>query len=444
MRNHKFIAAAACSMLAFGAAPLLAQEYGFAVNAGVGYSDNVTRSVLDKEDAMAGIVGIELSAFDETGRFQYEGYGDVSYLEYFDTDAAEDGVVGNLDLRGVYDFVEDRFSWMVSDTYTQLRENFLLPSSPNNRQGFNQLVTGPNFILPFAGDYEFRAEARYTRSDYDESSEFDAQRSFANLELRRQLGLRSSLGVRGSRERFRYSRLVQSGFDSEFDRDEYAMRFETTRSRTDFTLEGGVTSVKGDTLDESGPLARFEIRRRITPALTFAFDGAREFATTGERPRQFRADDVSQPPDDTLIPSAEPFTQTRGALNLIYNQQRTEWLLSAAYVREQYEETTTLDRKLYEYRAEFTRTLSPRLQLGLSAGIGKDSLDALAYDVQDSQYGLNLRWRATAGLALVFIGEYFERDGSVGGLTDYQELTGRLLLRYVPGASGAAAPVSVE
>ena len=126
MRHHSIIAAAACSMLALGAAPSGAQDYGFAVNAGVGYSDNVTRTVLDQEDAMAGIVGIELSAFDETGRLQYEGYGDLSYLEYFDTDAAEDGVVGNLDVRGSYDIVEDRFSWMISDTYTQLRENFLV------------------------------------------------------------------------------------------------------------------------------------------------------------------------------------------------------------------------------------------------------------------------------------------------------------------------------
>jgi hypothetical protein len=444
MHNNKIIATLACTGLALASAPLFAQDYGFAINAGVGYSDNVTRSVFEEEAASAGIVGIELSAFKDTGRLQYEGYGDLSYISYFSTDVADDDVVGNMDLRGSYEFVEDRFGWSITDSYTQLRENFLIPASPNNRQGFNQFITGPNLILPFGGDYELRGDARYSRSDYEESSEFDAQRYSANLELRRQLGQRSSLGVRASRERFSYSELEQTDVDDEFDRSEYALRFQTTRSRTDLLLEGGVTSVKGDTLDESGPLARIEIRRRISPALTLALDGAREFATTGERPRQFRPDDVSQPDDDTLIPSAEPFTQTRGALNLIYNQQRTEWMIGAAYVREQYEETTALDRKLLVYRAEITRTLSPRLQIGASGAIGKDSLDALAYDVQDSQYGINLRWRATTGLSLVMIAEYFDRDGSLAGAFDYQELTGRLLLRYVPGASGASAPAPVE
>jgi hypothetical protein len=444
MSNNKIVTAFASTALAFAATPLFAQDYGIAINAGVGYSDNVTRSVFEKESASAGIVGVEVSARKDTGRLQYEGYGDVSYIRYFGTEVADDDVVGNMDLRGSYEFVPDRFGWSVTDSYTQLRENFLIPASPTNRQGFNQFITGPNLRLPFGGDYEFRGDARYSRSDYEQSSEFDAQRYSANLELRRMLGQRSSLGVRASRERFSYGQLEDTAFDTEFDRSEYALRFETVRARTDMSLEAGVTAVEGDTLDESGPLARLEIRRRISPALTLAFDGARDFATTGERPRQFRPDDVSQPDDDTNIPSAEPFTQTRAALNLIYNQTRTEWLIGAAYVREQYEEPTSLDRKLFEYRAAITRTLSPRLQIGASGAIGKDKLEILDYDVLDSNYGINLRWRATNGLSLVLIGEYFDRDGSLAGAFDYHELAGRLLLRYVPGASSSTAPAAAE
>ena len=444
MSNNKIVTAFAATALAVAATPLVAQDYGIAINAGVGYSDNVTRSVFEKESASAGIVGVEVSARKDTGRLQYEGFGDLSYIRYFGTEVADDDVVGNMDLRGSYEFVPDRFGWSVTDSYTQLRENFLIPASPTNRQGFNQFITGPDFKLPFGGDYEFRGDARYSRSDYEQSSEFDAQRYSANVELRRMLGQRSSLGVRASRERFSYGQLEDTSFDTEFDRSEYALRFETVRARTDLVLEGGVTSVEGDTLDESGPLARIEIRRRISPALTLAFDGAREFATTGERPRQFRPDDVSQPDDDTNIPSAEPFTQTRAALNLIYNQTRTEWLIGAAYVREQYEETTLLDRKLFEYRASITRTLSPRLQIGASGAIGKDKLEILDYDVMDSNYGINVRWRATNALSLVLIGEYFDRDGSLAGAFDYHELAGRLLLRYVPGASGSTAPAPAE
>src|SRR5689334_2512140 len=168
MSNKKFTAALACTGLALVATPLIAQDYGFAVNAGVGYSDNVTRSVFEKESASAGIVGVELSARKDTGRLQYEGYGDVSYIRYFGTDVADDDVVGNMDLRGSYEFVPDRFGWSITDSYTQLRENFLIPASPNNRQGFNQFITGPDLRMPFGGDYEFRGNARYSRSDYEE------------------------------------------------------------------------------------------------------------------------------------------------------------------------------------------------------------------------------------------------------------------------------------
>jgi hypothetical protein len=47
-------------------------------------------------------------------------------------------------------------------------------------------------------------------------------------------------------------------------------------------------------------------------------------------------------------------------------------------------------------------------------------------------------------LSLVLIGEYFDRDGSLAGAFDYHELAGRLLLRYVPGASGSTAPAPAE
>ncbi len=421
-------------------APLAAQEYGFAVNAGVGYSDNVTRTVFDPEAASAGIVGLELSAFKDTGRLTYEGLGDLSYIKYFQTELADDDVVGNLDLRSRYEIVENRFGWSIADSYTQLRENFLLPASPNNRQGFNQLTTGPDLRLQFGGAYEFIAEGRYSRSDYESSSEFDAQRYMAQAELRRELGQRSAVGVRASQERFEYADTGVIVADQEFDRSEYAVRLDITNTRNELMLEAGVTAVKGDTLDESGPLARIELRRRISPALTLSLDGAREFSTTGERPRQFRADDAPGVNDDLILPSAEPFEQTRGGLNLLYSRPRTEWSIGADYVREEYEVTTALNRELIEYRADITRILSPRLRIGLSAARGEDQLEGLAYDVTDSQYRFNLRWRITMGLSVVAIAERFERDGSIAGLFDYEEFSARLLLRWVPGASGASAP----
>jgi hypothetical protein len=427
----------------WAASTAVAQDYNLVFKAGAGYTDNVTRTVFDAESAAAAIAGVELTAQRTKGRLTLEGLADVTYLKFFSTDLAEDDVLANADFRGTYQIIPDRFSWTAVESYAQLREDFLVPFSTANSQGFNQFTTGPDLRLPISGNMDFEATARYARSNYESTEEFDSERMLASAGLTRRMSARSQIGLTASIERFEVAEDVVLLEDRDFDRTEFAAEYAAQSARTDLSIQAGLTQVEGAAVDSDGPLVRLALRRRLTPSFTLLLDAGREFSTTGERGRRFRIDDAPASENDLLLPAAEPFEQTRYSGTLTYRRPRTTVSFSAAVIREDYEVSTFINRRLLDYRLAFTRRMTPQLDFTFQAGQTTDELESQPYDVDDRLLGLGLRWRFTRAMSIALSIEDRERDGSFNGF-DYSERSARLLLRYSPWSPDAATTEAVE
>jgi hypothetical protein len=436
-------AVAAASLVVCSASVANAQEYNLVLKTGAGYTDNVRRVATDQETAGAAIVGVEFTAQRDRGRLTLQGLADLSYLWFFGTDAADDEIIGDANFRATYQIVQDRFSWTATESYSRLREDFLAPISPNNSQGFNQFTTGPNLTLPLSASLDFEAEARYSRSDYESSQEFDSERYLGGIGLTRRLSARSQIGIRASTEKFEAVDDSVILENPDFDRREYTIEFLTQSNRTDLTLEAGLTEVEGAIVDESGPLVRVLLQRRLTPTFTLQLDAGRQFSTTGERARRFRIDEAPTSDFDLLLPAAEPFEETRYGVTLTYRRPRTLVSVGAAQVREDYSVSTAVNRRLQDYRLVFQRRMTPQLDLTLQAGQTSDKLRAQPYNVDDRFIGATLRWRFTRAVSLALAAEDRKRDGSFNGF-DYNERSARLLLRYSPWTPDVATTEAVE
>jgi len=144
-----------------------AAELSYGVDVGVGQTDNVARVSTDEQDETIASVGAQLRLDHESRRLRANVETRLEYRDYLDN--TYDGeVVGNLLANGVFAFVEDRFTWTVTDTFGQTTQNQFAPSTPDNRANVNYLSTGPDFTLPLGSRNKLRrrqpAGARRTRA----------------------------------------------------------------------------------------------------------------------------------------------------------------------------------------------------------------------------------------------------------------------------------------
>lgn len=441
-RKHR-ATSALCVLALVASGSLCAQDYNLILKTGVGFTDNVTRTAASPESASAAIAGLEFTAQRDQGRLTLEGIADISYLWFFGTDVVDNDLFGSADFRGAYEIIQDRFSWMASESYARLREDFLVPFSPNNSQGFNQFQTGPNITLPLTSNMDFEAEGRYSRSDFSSSEEFDSERFLGGIGLTRRLSPRSQIGISASVERFEASDTTVVLDNPEFDRREYSLEFLTDSVRTELNIEAGVTEVEGAVVDQSGPLFRILLLRRLTPSFSLQFDAGREFSTTGERARRFRVDEAPTSDYDLLLPAAEPFEQTRFGATLFYRRPRTTVSLTGSSVKEEYSVSTSVNRRLSDFRFIFQRRMTPQLDLTVQLGQTTDKLEAQPYDIEDRLLGVAVRWRFTRAMSVALTLEDRQRDGSFGGF-DYDERSARLLLRYAPWSPDSVTTEEVE
>ncbi|HPF25250.1 MAG TPA: hypothetical protein P5528_09300 [Steroidobacteraceae bacterium] len=407
-------------------------NYNLVVKAGAGYTDNVERSGTDGTSSLLGIVGVEMLVRKETGRLQLSGGLDLSLLHYFDAVRDADQIVGGGNVRGRYEIADDRLFWVLEDTFSQVREDFRLPTSPNNRQNLNYLTTGPDFSWALTPTVNFTSELRYTRRDADAQSQLNSQSYLARLLLTRNFGPRSSLSLAGSGEKFDVdadATLLNNQQD--FDRREYFLRWLVGTTRTNLSVEGGVSEIAGGTRDESGPLFRVAMRRVISPALTLNLSGARQFAVTGEVQRDFRLNETLSLSDDLILPAAEPYEQTQARADLEFRRPRTGATLSYVTTQEDYSFVAQFERETTDISASVLRRLNPRSELRFRAGYTTDEIKGQPYNVKDKYFGAALRWRLTRAVSFSAAVDRRARSGGVFS-DNYTELYGSLQIRYSP------------
>ncbi len=287
-----------------GQTPLLA--YG--ADMGLGETDNVFLTSTNKVTQTIAEADADFAVNQERRLFDVRAVGAFSDLNYLEG-AYGNEFIGRFDGQAQYALIPERLTWVLRDNFGQATIDPFTPVTPNNRQNLNYVTTGPNLYLRLGGTGFLNASARYADAYY-QTSPFDSTRGLVTLATGLQLSARSTVSLNGAAERVLYK---DTAVNNDFDRYSAFGRYEVHGARTDFGVDLGGTRVeqKGDATgittvtlpgtpgttttglpvtpvppiaasgaphdtDTTGPLARLELARRLSPSAKLTFAAGRE------------------------------------------------------------------------------------------------------------------------------------------------------------------------
>jgi hypothetical protein len=414
-----------------GAAVAMSQAHSATtldLDLGVDYTDNVARTDVDKESETIGSVGIGLAIDAERPRLKADVGANLEYQKYLD-DTFDDEVVGGVDANLEFTVLSERFVWVLEDNYGQISNNRLAADSPDNRQDFNYLSTGPDIALPLGQRHSIALSGRWSDTYYEEDGE-DSQGMQASLALARQLTDMSSLSLNGSWSQIEYDE--ETSEDNEI--REGFVRFDATGVRTTLTLDAGYTeTTRGDRDPSDGWLGRLTLTRELSPRTALELSAGSVFTDAGQ---SFRLEQEALgivPGNADVLAVADVFRNNYVFLGLTAELDRMSFTVTVRGTQERYEEQEVFDRDVLGAEFSVDRRLSPRFTVGLQGDYSQEEF-VFGPEVSFDEWfvGLSLDWQLTRAWSLRMTGQHFEGSGD-GIARDYDEMRGFVGVRYAVG-----------
>ncbi len=386
----------------------------WALLAGASYTDNATLAPVGKSDEIA-TAGVEGSLYRDSGRLRADLDGVLRYEDYIDH-TFPGHLVGNLRSLASYQFVPERLSWVVQDTYGQASLNPSLPTTPSNRINANMLSTGPDANFRFGGDLGLSLGARYARTDFQNNPTAQAndQRVSANVSLAKHFSAASSLSLNVGESRLEYK---EPG-TPHFDESDAFVRYSTQAMRTGAIVDAGYTQVREAGSTVSDPLLRATVYRRLTPSWNLNLSAGSEFQNSGIALQSALAG--THVVNGQVVPAGPPgappgsaggvgnvivansiFRADHVGLSLDFVRPRTTIDLKADETRERYQfGASALDREYTTVGATVTRQLRQSLSLRASAVAARQKTSAQQPGFRSTIADLGLDWRAGSWLTV--------------------------------------------
>lgn len=421
----------ACSAALASAVGLARADVSYGVEAGVGYSDNITRVDVAETDETIGTLGLDLSWFEDTRRLDADVFADLSYFEYLD-DTFESEVVGMADGFVSLGIIPERFTWMIQDTYGQAQTDPFAPVTPDNREDINFFTTGPDLTLRFGSAVAGRVFGRYSATSYEDSP-LDAERTSAGASLMYQLSQRSSAGLNALRERID----LDAETSRDYDRDSAFLSYTLAGARTDIALDLGYTWLEpSDGEETSGLLVDLSISRDISESSTLHLEVGSHFSDAGESLRGALAGGAVGGADITA--SGDPFESRSASLRWTFARNRTGASLGVGRYEDEYETQTALDRTRTAYEASLSRRLTQNVQLELTALLNDEEFENTGLTSDELSVLARCNWTFGRRMGLALSVERSKRNSS-DGVGEYTENRAFLTLTYGAGDIGPAA-----
>lgn len=414
-------AVAVCSLAV--SSDLRAVENRFAVNAGVGYSDNITLVDTGKKSETMASFGVDASMSGRTRRLtSYLGIN-ASYVEYLDN-SYDSEVVGSAVANFNLSLLPERFEWYLNDNFGQLAMSQGDADTPDNREYVNVASTGPVFKIRLGSSNQLQLIGEYTRVDY-EVSPFDNDSLGGSVALIHSFSEGSSLTARVEQRAIEFSEQPGS---SDFDRTNATLSYSMDNARMRMHLEGGGVEIKRDAGDDqTGSIIRATVSRVISPASFIELAVGRELADASDL---FIQSATTAGDTSALSATNSPITSKFAKLTWGFYRGRTGFALSANHYRYRYKLETLSDLNRTEYSAIARRQLSPRLGGFLSGSYWDEELIDTAVNFNQKSLSTGLDWSLGSRLSMSFDYQHVRRnsrDTSVGG---YRENRAWLRLYY--------------
>jgi len=387
--------------------------YALDVNAGVDYSDNVTRLLAsgDEIDETIGSAGFTLMLDHDGRRVTSNVAADLAGLHYFNN-TFDSEVVGYLDGDAIIEIVPERIQWFFQESFGQIRSDPLSAETADNREYVNYFTTGPDFTLGLGGANFVRLSGRYSDNTYEDLA-FDNTRYGGTVTLGRRLDEANVLSINVSSERIEFD---EETLNTDFDRAAAYLNYSAQGARTRLNVSLGYTEVETSGESSDGVLAQLELTRQLSPASSVQLRASSRLSDSGDvfRDALDRRTGITGPSRDATRTIATDDTFEFRSLGGEYSFQknRTTLRLGVEWFEEQYEREVTLDRTVMAWNAHLGRELSRTLSVSLSGRLYQQEYDATNFDEDEIEARLGAFWRLGRRTGLMFSYYYFRREES--------------------------------
>jgi hypothetical protein len=411
------------------------QIFDFDLSAGAGWTDNVTRVPVDAEEATLAVAGLRMAFDERRPRFDASLDASLQFYHYFDNEFEDDllgGFAGDL----TFQIAPERFQWVFENNFGQVRTDPFEAATPDNREDFNYLTTGPDFSVRLGSATLLRLSGRYSDTRYEEAEALDGNRATAELSLVRESSPGRGVSFNVLSERVEFE---GTGGSTEYDRHQAFVRLEGTGSRTQFGLDLGYTILDDGIEDSDGTLARLSLTRTMSTRSSITLGAGTQFSDAGDLFRDMQNRSGPDLDGTRVLTTQDPFESTFGYASWDFSFNRTSFGAGVDYSREEYENAVDLNRDLTTYGLYIERQLTERLQVRLAGQFVQEEFLNIEFEDDEVQLsaGLSLQMSRTLSVQLQYERDKREAvDERVGATTasDFEENRATLLFVWAPSA----------
>jgi len=391
--------------LLVGASGARAAELSYGGYMGLGHTDNIERLNTGGHADTIASVGGQLRLDHQSSRTNVNIATRLEYRDYLDN-TFDSEVIGNLVGSGVFDIIEERFTWTVEDTFGQMTQNQFAPVTPGNRENVNYLSTGPDITFPFMSSNRLVLRGRYVDVDY-EISNLGNTRIRGEIALQHDLSGNSDVSLNATSEEVDFEDDLQF---IDFDRNEGFLSYHSSGSRTTLAIDAGITNIKSQGETNDTWLGRIEVERRLSTSSTLSLELGHDYSDSGTSFVELQS---LQPGAVDPVPvqqTATPFENSYALLDLRYSWHRTELLVRSSYNDEVYDDQPLFDRTRTTFEANVERDLNAALQAHVGVNWSQQDYESLNRQFSDLTASIGMRWNFGRRSYLSADYQYLDRD----------------------------------
>jgi hypothetical protein len=356
-----------------------AERLIYGVDAGLGETDNVTLVPTNKVSQTIATVDADLDIKHRSSRLDVDAKGNFTDFAYLEG-AFGNQLLGRFDGVARFALIPQRITWVLADDFGQAALDPFAPTTPGNLEDINYVSTGPDFALRMGGLGFLDASARIARATY-QTSPFNSNRVLGSLAAGLQLSPRSTVSLNGVAERVLFDNTAVNG---DFNRTSAYLRYDIQGARTSLSVDLGATKISQNSsagtstivLDPTGkpisvpvtipqnaytttgPLARIQLTRDLSPAARVTLSGGRELVDGISSFSSIRAGAIGVVGTLPAFLTSSSYTSTFGSAAWQYQRNRTKVGVSANWGNDVYVSQPQFDVKRVGGEVNLSRKLS--------------------------------------------------------------------------------------
>jgi hypothetical protein len=389
----------------------------YRIGLGLEHSDNIERSAIAPVSDQIAAADLAFTLTSDSERLSLAAAGAAEFFDYLD-ESFDSELRTRLGLNAEWRILPGRLSWAFEDSLGRQPVDAFDIDRPDNQQRTNVLITGPTLSLRPSANSRLLAELRYIDTYAQRTEEFNGDRLSLALRGLRQLSPRTDLSVHAEFAEADFERVSASA--EPFRRSDAYLRIDRRTAALEWSVDLGASRIRFDDAPR-----RSSALLRVRAA--FDGDGPGRIELSGGREFSDAAADLAFAAprlDDYALPLGLPTLRTSFLSADVYRadgiELAAERTLERLYLRAEgywrdldYLRSDSLDQRLRGFTVGASRSLRPRLLLGVFAAADwRDYRSDRRSDREDS-LGLSLRWQWLRNLSLELSASRTSRISSV-------------------------------